>query len=207
LFYLNRGGNKVQIGSDLGLGIGTIFVGGSELSLFAFSKGVRMKTADYETGFNVNNNGTEFVDSSDSEKKIIIPYGTTIPENFFLNSGTYLSTIPKYLFTYSNTGSPISTLSSLFNFFNDGENSLAGIHVFAKDNTDFLLALNKNDNSAQLGSCNNFENEVNVGGKNLNLYGQDYISIRHAISNKTYCQFGCGSNNIHFTNQSDNIKK
>jgi hypothetical protein len=33
-----------------------------------------MKTADYETGFNVNNSGIEFVDTSDSEKKIIIPY-------------------------------------------------------------------------------------------------------------------------------------
>jgi hypothetical protein len=142
---------------------------------------------DKINGITIENNGTEFVYSSDSEKKIIIPYGTTIPENFFLNSGTYLSTIPKYLFTYSGTRSPISTFTSLFNFFNDGENSLAGVHVFAKDNTNYLFTLNKNDNSAQLGSCNNFENEVNVGGKNLNLYGQDYISIRHAINNKTYC--------------------
>jgi hypothetical protein len=31
LFYLNGGDNKVQIGSDLSLGIGSIFVGGAEL--------------------------------------------------------------------------------------------------------------------------------------------------------------------------------
>jgi hypothetical protein len=52
---------------------------------------------------------------------------------------------------------------------------------------------------------------VNVGGQKLNLYAQDYISIRHANrhpnSTDTYCQFNCGINNIHFTNQSDNIKK
>jgi hypothetical protein len=118
---------------------------------------------DKTNGLTIENNGIEFVDLSNSENKIIIPYGTIIPENFFLNSDRYLLTIPKYLFTYSGTGSPISTSTSLFNFFNDGENSLAGVHVFAKDNTDFLFALNKNDNAAQLGSCNNFENEVNVG--------------------------------------------
>jgi hypothetical protein len=82
----------------------------------------------------------------------------------------HLPTIPKYLFIYSGTGTSISTFTSLFNFFNDGENSLAGVHVFTKDNTNYLFALNKNDNSAQLGSCNYFENEVNVGGKKLNLY-------------------------------------
>jgi hypothetical protein len=102
-------------------------------------------------GLTIENNGIEIIDSSDLENKIIIPYETTIPENFFSNSNTYLPTIPKYLFTYSNTGCPISTLFSLFNFFNDGENSLAGVHVLTKDNTDFLLVLNKNDNSAQLG--------------------------------------------------------
>jgi hypothetical protein len=100
-------------------------------------------------GLTIENNGIEFVDPSDSENKIIIPYGTTIPENFFINSDTYLPTIPKYLFTYSGTGTPISTYTSLFNFFNDGENSLAGVHVFTKDNTNVLFALNKNDNSAQ----------------------------------------------------------
>jgi hypothetical protein len=102
--------------------------------------------------------------------KIIIPYGITIPQNFFSNFDTYLPTIPEYLFTYSSTGNPISTTSSLFNFFNDGKDIDGGVHVFTKDNTNFLLALNKNDNTARLGSCNNFENEVNVGGKNLNLY-------------------------------------
>jgi hypothetical protein len=80
LFYLSRGDNKVQIGSDSGLGIGTIFVDGTELSLFAFSKGIKMKTADYEIGFNVNNNGIEFVYSSDSQKKIIISYGTDLTD-------------------------------------------------------------------------------------------------------------------------------
>jgi hypothetical protein len=61
-----------------------------------------------------------------------------------------------------------------------------------------------NDNSAQLGNCNNFENEVNVGGKKLNLYSQNYLSIRHTISTNTYCQFRCGSNKLHFTNHIDN---
>jgi hypothetical protein len=157
-------------------------------------------------GLTIGNNGKEFVDPSDSENKIIIPYGTTIPENYFSNSDTYLPTIPKYLFTYSNTGSHISTISFLFNFFNDGENTYAGVHVFTKDNTDFLLALNKNDNSVQLGSCNNFENGVNVGGQKLNLYAQDCISIRHAISTDTYCQFRCGIDKLHFTNHSENRK-
>jgi hypothetical protein len=129
-----------------------------------------MKTTDYEIVFNVNNNGIEFVDSSDSEKKIIIPYGTIILENFFSNSDTYLPTILKYLFTYSSIGSSISTISSLFNFFNDGKDTYLGVHVFVKDNNYFLPALNKNDNTVQLGSCNNFENDVNVGGKKLNLY-------------------------------------
>jgi hypothetical protein len=91
-------------------------------------------------GLTIENNGIEFVDPSDSENKIIIPYGTTIPENFFINSDTYLPTIPQYLFTYSNTGSPIPTLSSLFNFFNEGVNTYAGVHVFAKDNSEFLFA-------------------------------------------------------------------
>jgi hypothetical protein len=161
---------------------------------------------DKTNGLTIENNVIEIVNPSDSEMKIIIPYGTTIPENFFSNFDTYLPTIPKYLFTYSNTGSPISTISSLFNFFNDGKDRNAGVHVLTRDNTDFLLVLNKNDNSAQLRSCNNFENEVNVGGKNLNLYAQNYISIRHAISRDTYCQFRCGINNLHFTNQSDNRK-
>jgi hypothetical protein len=58
----------------------------------------------------IENNGIEFVDSSDLENKIIIPYGTTIPENFIFNFDTYLPTIPKYLFTYSGTGTPISKL-------------------------------------------------------------------------------------------------
>jgi hypothetical protein len=113
----------------------------------------------------IDNNGIKFVNPSDSEMKIIIPYGTTIPENFFINSDTYLPTIPKYLFTYSDTGNPISTLFSLFNFFNDGKDRNAGVRVLTRDNTDFLLALNENDNTAQLqlGSCINFENEVNVG--------------------------------------------
>jgi hypothetical protein len=161
---------------------------------------------DKTNGLTIENNGIEFVDPSDSENRIIIPYGTTIPENFFSNSDIYLFTIPKSLFTYSNTGSPISTTSSPFNFFNDGKDTNTGVHVLTRDNTDFLLALNKNDNSEQLGSCNNFENEVNIGGKNLNLYAQNYISIRHIISRDTYCQFRCGINNLHSTNQSDNRK-
>jgi hypothetical protein len=70
-----------------------------------------------------------------------------------------------------------------------------------------LSTKNKNDNSAQLGSYNNYENEVNIWGKNLNLYAENYISIRRAISRDAYCQFRCGINNLHFTNQSDNIKK
>jgi hypothetical protein len=48
----------------------------------------------------IENNGIESVSLSYSEKKIIIPYDTTIPKNFFSNSDTYLPTIPKYLFTY-----------------------------------------------------------------------------------------------------------
>jgi hypothetical protein len=153
-------------------------------------------------GIFIENNGIEFefVDPSESEKKIIIPYGTIIPENFFSNSDTYLLISPKYLFTYSSIGNPISTLSSLFNFFNDGENTFAGVRAINRDNNDILLTLNKNDGTAQLGSCNNFENEVNVGGKKLNLYTQDHISIRHASSTNTYCQFRCESNNLHFTN-------
>jgi hypothetical protein len=47
---------------------------------------------------------------------------------------------------------------------------------------------------------------VNIGEENLNLYAQNYISIRHAISRDTYCQFRCGINNLHFTNKSDNRK-
>jgi hypothetical protein len=124
---------------------------------------------DKTNGLTIENNGIEIVNISDSENKIIIPYCTTIPENFFSNSDTYFPTLPKYLFIYSNTGSPISTIFSLFNFFNDGENSYAGMHVLTRKNIDFLLALNKNDYTAQLGSLNNFENEVNVGRKNLNL--------------------------------------
>jgi hypothetical protein len=41
---------------------------------------------------------------------------------------------------------------------------------------------------------------VNEGGKKLNLYAQDYISIRYSSSNNTYCQFRCGINKLHFTN-------
>jgi hypothetical protein len=41
---------------------------------------------------------------------------------------------------------------------------------------------------------------VNVGGKNLNLYAENYISIRHPSSNNTYYQFRCGINNLHLTN-------
>jgi hypothetical protein len=74
---------------------------------------------DKTNGLFIENNGTEFVDHSDSEKKIIIPCGKIIPKSFFSNSDTYLPTISKYLFTYSNPGSPISTLFSLFNFFSD----------------------------------------------------------------------------------------
>jgi hypothetical protein len=52
---------------------------------------------------------------------------------------------------------------------------------------------------------------VNIGGQKLDLYAQDYISIRHAgnqeNSTDTYCQFRCGIKNIHFTIQLDNIKK
>jgi hypothetical protein len=57
---------------------------------------------DKINGLTIENNGIEFVDPSDSENKIIIPYDTNIPENFFSNSNTFLPTIPKYLFTYSN---------------------------------------------------------------------------------------------------------
>jgi hypothetical protein len=115
---------------------------------------------DKTNGLTIENNGIEFVNPSDSGNKIIIPYGITIPENFFSNSDTYLPTIPKYLFTYSGTGTPISTTSSLFNFFNDGKHRNVGVHILTRDNTYFFLAINKNDNSAQLGSCFNFENEV-----------------------------------------------
>jgi hypothetical protein len=153
LFYLSRENNKEQKDSDSFNGIGIDFVAGSELSLYASNKGIKMKTADYETGFNVNNNGIEFVHFFVSKKKIIIFYGIYIPENFFSNSDLYLPTILKYLFSYSSVGSPISTNSSPFNFFNDGENTYEGVHILTKDNTDFLFTLNKNDNTTQLRNC------------------------------------------------------
>jgi hypothetical protein len=68
---------------------------------------------DKTNGLTIENNGIEFLDPSHSENKIIIPYNTTIPENFFFNFDIYLPTIPKYLFTYSDTRNPISTTSSL----------------------------------------------------------------------------------------------
>jgi hypothetical protein len=97
---------------------------------------------DKTNDLTIENIGVEFVDPSDSENKIIIPYDTTIPENFFFNFDSYLPTIPKYLFTYSDTGSPLATISSLFNFFNDRENTFARVYVLCRDINDFLLALN-----------------------------------------------------------------
>jgi hypothetical protein len=47
---------------------------------------------------------------------------------------------------------------------------------------------------------------VNVGGKKLNLYAKNYISIKHTSNNNTYCQFRCGINNLHFINHRDNNK-
>jgi hypothetical protein len=47
---------------------------------------------------------------------------------------------------------------------------------------------------------------VNVGGQKLNLNAKNYISIRHASNKHTYCQFRCGINNLHFTNNLGNSK-
>jgi hypothetical protein len=90
---------------------------------------------------------------------ITIPYGTEIPRRFNVDWNTYLPVVPKILSTYTDTSTPSSNASSLFNYYmND---NYPGVIVFKPgSNLKSILKIDKKTNTIEIGSIDDFEGGI-----------------------------------------------
>jgi hypothetical protein len=95
---------------------------------------------------------------------------------------TYLPTVPNTLCTFSTNPINDNPQNSLFNYYSDEDGSDPIISVFDNYGTDVIFNINKKSNLLKVGGCKDWISAVSVGGKDLNLYGRDFISLRTSVS-------------------------
>jgi hypothetical protein len=97
------------------------------------------------------------------------------------NIATFLPTVPNMLSTFTTNVLADKPQNYLFNYFSeDGSDPI--VSVFNNSGTDVIFNINKKSNLLRVGGCKNWISTVSVGGKNLNLYGRDFISLFTNVS-------------------------
>jgi hypothetical protein len=95
---------------------------------------------------------------------------------------TYLPTVPNSLSIYTTNPLDDKPQNFLFNYFSEEDSSDPCVLVFDNYGTDVIFYISKRSNLLKEWGCQDWIITVSVGGKNLYLYGRDYISLLTNVS-------------------------
>jgi hypothetical protein len=101
-------------------------------------KGLRISDVNSQLLFHLPN---PTITNNISPSMITIPYSTEIPGTFNADWNTYLPVVPKILCTYTDTSTPSSKTSSLFNYYmND---TYPGVIAYKSGGTSSILKIDR----------------------------------------------------------------